>query len=54
LFQHAGLSGAPEGATFGYDIAPDGSRFLVAVPTGDAIPPSPLVVMLNWRFPAAR
>jgi hypothetical protein len=51
LFQHAGLTGAPEGATFGYDVTPDGSRFLVAVPTADAIPPAPLVVILNWTFP---
>jgi Tol biopolymer transport system component len=54
LFQHAGLTGAPEGATFGYDVAPDGSRFLVAVPIADARPPAPIVVMLNWTVPAGR
>jgi serine/threonine protein kinase len=54
LFQHAGLTDAPAGATFGYDVTPDGSRFLVAVPTADVVPPAPIVVMLNWRLPASR
>jgi hypothetical protein len=54
LFQHGGLRGAPQDVTFAYDVASDGNRFLVAVPTADAVPPAPIVVMLNWRLPASR
>jgi dipeptidyl aminopeptidase/acylaminoacyl peptidase len=54
LFQHAALTGVPEGATFAYDVVPDGSRVLVGVPTSDAIPSTPIVVMLNWTLPTAR
>jgi hypothetical protein len=53
MFQHAGLTNALEGAGFTYDVAPDG-RFLVGVPTSDDIPSTPIVVMLNWKFPAQR
>ncbi len=38
LFETAGL---------GYDVAPDGQRFLVLMPAADANPP-PLTVVLNW------
>jgi eukaryotic-like serine/threonine-protein kinase len=52
MFQHAGLAEAPEGSGFTYDVAPDG-RFLVGVPTPDETPSAPIIVMLNWSFPAA-
>jgi hypothetical protein len=54
MFQHAGLTDAPEGSGFPYDVAPDGTRFLIGVPTSDAVPSTPIVVMLNWTFPTAR
>jgi hypothetical protein len=31
----------------GWDVSPDGQRFLVAVP--DQTPINPFVVLLNWR-----
>jgi hypothetical protein len=31
----------------GWDVSPDGQRFLVAVP--DQTPINPFIVMLNWR-----
>jgi eukaryotic-like serine/threonine-protein kinase len=52
MFQHAGLTDAPEGSGFPYDVAPDGTRFLIGVPTSDAVPSTPIVVMLHWTFPA--
>jgi serine/threonine protein kinase len=54
MFQHAGLTDAPEGSGFPYDVAPEGTRFLIGVPTSDAVPSTPIVVMLHWTFPAAR
>jgi serine/threonine protein kinase/Tol biopolymer transport system component len=54
MFQHPGLSDAPEGSGFPYDVAPDGTRFLIGLPTSPAIPSTPIVVMLPWTFPAAR
>ena len=53
MFQHPGLSEPLEGAGFAYDVAPDG-RFLMGVPVSDDIPSSPIVVLLNWRFPGSR
>jgi Tol biopolymer transport system component len=35
-------------APYSYDVMPDGQRFLVLVPTGDAVPP-PMTVILNWQ-----
>jgi serine/threonine-protein kinase len=54
MFQHAGLIDVSESPGFIYDVAPDGTRFLIGVPTSDAVPSSPIVVMLNWSFPAGR
>ena len=53
MFQHAGLPDPLDGAGFTYDVAPDG-RFLVGVPTSGDVPSTPIVVMLNWRFPTSR
>ena len=30
-----------------YDVAPDGQRFLITLPTSDV--PQPITVILNWR-----
>jgi hypothetical protein len=53
LSQHAGLTDASD-AGFAYDVASDGTRFLIGLPTADPVPSTPIVVMLNWKFPAAR
>jgi serine/threonine protein kinase/Tol biopolymer transport system component len=53
VFQHPGLTDALEGSGFTYDVAPDG-HFLVGVPIPDDTPSTPIVVLLNWRFPGAR
>jgi hypothetical protein len=37
-----------------YDVSSDGTRFLIAVPTSNAVPSTPIVVTLNWTFPTAR
>ena len=56
LFQHEGFDGSPQAAFagFAYDVSPNGTRFLVAVPTSDVEPPPPTIVMLNWAFPGSR
>jgi eukaryotic-like serine/threonine-protein kinase len=41
------LSKSPPGVS-AVDIAPDGQRFLIAMPVGQAAPP-PLTVVLNWQ-----
>ena len=51
LFRHAGLAGSPERSGFTYDVTPDGTRFLIALPTSDALPSMPIVVVLDWTFP---
>jgi Tol biopolymer transport system component len=53
MFQQPGLTG-DEGDGLGYDVAPDGSRFLIAVPTSNPVPSTPIVVILNWTFPDVR
>jgi eukaryotic-like serine/threonine-protein kinase len=56
MFENAGLAGEPQAGFvgFAYDVDPDGSRFLIAIPTPDAVAPAPTVVMLNWSFPGPR
>jgi hypothetical protein len=53
IFDHPGLVDTLEGAGFAYDVAADG-RFLVGMPTSTDIPSTPIVVILNWRFPVGR
>jgi Tol biopolymer transport system component len=56
MFQNAGLAGEPQAGFvgFAYDVAPDGTRFLMAIPSSDAAARAPTVVMLNWSFPGPR
>ena len=56
MFPSAGLAGEPQAGFvgFAYDVASDGTRFLIALPTSNAEAPAPTVVMLNWSFPASR
>lgn len=52
MFEHAALASNDD--TVPYDVTPDATRFLIPVRTSDAQPSTPIVVLLNWRFPAAR
>jgi hypothetical protein len=56
VFEHASLSQEPAApfAGYVYDVSPDGTRFLVGIPSAEAAPPTPIVVLLDWALPTGR
>jgi hypothetical protein len=47
LFRVADAGRTSQGRTVGYDVAPDGSRFLLVTPI-ERLEATPNVVVLNW------